>query len=256
MAETRISRRDGAGELRAAPLFVLVEPQLGENIGACARAMLNFGVSGLRIVNPRDGWPNPAASAMASGAAHVIDGAEIFDSLGDAVADCSYVLAATARPREMTLPVVDPRAAAAAMKPRIDRGEKCAVLLGRERSGLTNDEVIRADAILSIPVNPAFASLNIAQSAVIIGYEWALADGRGAFASELDSAPAAPRADFDRLMAHLVDELDGAGYFFPPEKREVMERNLRVALARARMTESEVRTFRGVIKALAKGVSR
>ncbi|MEZ5929812.1 MAG: RNA methyltransferase [Parvularculaceae bacterium] len=252
MVEQRIARRDGAGALGPAPLFILVEPQLGENIGAAARAMLNFGVSGLRLVNPRDGWPNPAAAAMASGAAPVIDGAGVFATLEEALADCQFVLATTARPREMLLPVFDPAEAATALKSRIDRGERCAVLFGRERSGLTNEEVARADGVISIPVNPAFASINLAQAALIVGYEWARADGREAFASDLDAAAPAPREDFEGLMAHLFAALDERGYFFPPEKRPIMERNLRVAFSRAGLTEGETRTLRGVIKALSR----
>lgn len=250
MAEERTGRRDGLGALGPAPAFVLVEPQLGENIGAAARAMLNFGVSALRLVAPRDGWPNPAAAAMASGAGIVIDGARVFESLDEALADCQFVLATTARAREMLLPVLDPAAAAAALKRHVERGERCAVLFGRERSGLTNDEAARADALISIPVNPAFASLNLGQAALIVAYEWALADGRKAFASDLEAAIRAPKADFEGLMEHLVAALDERGYFFPPEKRPVMERNLRVALSRAGFTESEARTLRGVIKSL------
>jgi len=251
-----MSRRDGQGALSAGPLFVLVEPQLGENIGAAARAMLNFGLSGLRLVAPRDGWPNPAAAAMASGAAAVIDGAEVCDSVEQAIADCAYVLATTARPREMLLPVLDPAEAGAQLKARTLRGERCAVLFGRERAGLANEDVMRADAILSIPVNPAFASLNLAQAAVIVAYEWARADGRTRFASELETAPPAPKKDFEALMDHLTAALAERNYFFPAEKRAVMERNLRVALTRAGLTEGEVRTLRGVIKALTRPPGR
>ena len=248
----RIARRDGQGARRAAPLFVLVEPQMGENIGAAARAMLNFGLSGLRLVNPRDGWPNEKAAAMAAGASIVIDQARIFATTESALADCTYVLATTARPREALLPVLEPAEAAAALKARIDRGETCAVMFGGERAGLDTDAVMRADAIVSIPVNPAFASLNLAQAALIVAYEWAKADGRSGIASELDTEPPAPKADFERLFAHLVEELDATNYFFPPEKRGVMERNLKAALTRAGLTAGEVRTLRGVIKALVK----
>lgn len=251
MSGERVSRRDGLGALRPAPVFVLVEPQLGENIGAAARAMLNFGVSGMRLVSPRDGWPNPAAAAMASGASAVIDGANVYARLDQAIADCQFVLATTARAREMRLPVLDPREAGAALKARIDHGEKCAVLFGRERAGLANEDVVRANAIISIPVNPAFASLNLAQAALIVAYEWARADGRESFAGELESAPPAPKADFEGLITHLIAALDERGYFFPPEKRPAMERNLRVALARAQFTGGEIRMLRGVIKRLA-----
>jgi len=246
----RIARRDGKAELRPAPVFVLVAPQMGENIGATARAMLNFGISGLRLVNPRDGWPNERAGAMASGAAMVVDQAQVFDDTGAALADCQYVVATTARPREALLPVLTPAEAAAAFKTRIDRGEKCAVMFGGERAGLANEDVMRADAILSIPVNPAFASLNLAQAAVIVAYEWAIADGREAPSSELDNLAPAPREDFERFFAHLVEELDAVNYFFPDEKRANMERNLKALFMRAGMTEGEVRALRGVIKTL------
>lgn len=253
MSERRQGRRSGLEGLGPAPAFVLVAPQLGENIGAVARAMLNFGLSSLRLVAPRDGWPNPAATAMASGAGAVIDAARLYETTPAAIADCAYVLAATARPREMLVPVISPREAAAEMKRRIDGGEVCAVLFGGERAGLGNDDVARADAIVSIPVNPAFASLNLAQAALAVAYEWALADGRERFASDVDAAPTASRADLEGLIGQLVAALDQAGYFFPPDKRPVMERNLRVALTRAGFTESEVRTLRGVVKALARG---
>ncbi len=249
----RIARRDGRSALGPAPLFVLVEPQMGENIGAAARAMLNFGISGLRLVNPRDGWPNEKAGAMAAGASMVIDQTRVFETSGEALADCTYVLATTARPREAQLPVLEPAEAAAALKARIDRGEQCAVMFGGERSGLANEDVMRADAIVSIPVNPAFASINLGQAALIIGYEWAKAQGQTALASELYSAIPAAKENFERLIDHLITELDKAGYFLVPEKRPTVERNIKAALMRAGMTEAEVRTFRGVIKALVQG---
>ncbi|MBB5520014.1 RNA methyltransferase [Amphiplicatus metriothermophilus] len=250
---SRTSRRDGRGALRPAPAFVLVEPQLGENIGAAARAMLNFGAAQLRLVAPRDGWPNPAAAATASGADVVIERAQVFGRLEEALADCNYVLATTARPREILLPVLSPEEAAAALKARIDAGARCAVMFGRERSGLLNDEVARADAIVSIPVNPSFASLNLAQAVAVLAYEWAKADGREGFASGLEEAVPATRAALEGLLDQLIGALDAAGYFFPPEKRPVMERNLRAAFTRAGFAEGEIRTLRGVVKALAGG---
>ncbi len=250
----RISR-SRAGELvGAAPIFVLVAPQMGENIGAAARAMLNFGVSGLRLVNPRDGWPNPKAAAMASGAGAVIDGAQVFETLDAALADCAYVLATTARRRELSLPVLAPGEAAASLQSRVSRGERCAVLFGGERNGLSSDDVARADAILSIPVNPAFASINLAQAALVVAYEWSRA--RGAVeppaGDPLAAERPASRDDIVHLYNHLEAALDRAGYFFPPQMRETMTRNLRVALTRAGFTENEVRTLRGVVKALDK----
>ena len=248
--QRRIARRDGRCVLAPAPLFVLVEPQMGENIGATARAMLNFGLSGLRLVNPRDGWPNERAGAMAAGAAMVIDQTRVFDTTAEALADCTFVLATTARPREALIPVMEPTEAVNVLKARIDRGENCAVLFGGERSGLSNDDVMRADAIVSIPVNPAFASLNLAQAALIVAYEWARADGRTALAADLYEALPASKENFERLVAHLMEELDASGYFLVPDKRPTVERNIKAALTRAGMTEAEVRTFRGVIKAL------
>lgn len=250
----RISR-SRAGELAgAAPIFVLVDPQMGENIGATARAMLNFGVSGLRLVNPRDGWPNPKAAAMASGASAVIDGAQVFETLDEALGDCSYVLATTARMRELSLPVLAPAEAAASLQSRISGGERCAVLFGGERSGLTSDDVARADAILSIPVNPAFASINLAQAALLVAYEWSrgIAGIDTPAGDPMAAEPPASREDVTRLYNHLEATLDKAGYFFPPEMRETMTRNLRVALTRAGFTDNEVRSLRGVVKALDK----
>lgn len=236
-----------------APALVMIEPQLGENIGAVARAMLNFGMSELVIVNPRDGWPNEKAIAMASGAAKVLEAARVAMTAAEALAPFNHVLAMTARPRESLLPVSPPDEAARAMKERIARGETCAVLLGPERTGLSNDDVGRADGVISIPVNPAFASLNVAQAAVVMAYEWAIADGKSPPPSDLEAAPQATRAQFEGFIGHLFDELDAARYFFPPEKRDSMERKLKTLFSRAQMTEGEVRTLRGVVKALVKG---
>lgn len=241
------------GDLGPAPAMVMVEPQLGENIGAVARAMLNFGMSELVIVNPRDGWPNEKATAMASGAAKVLEAARITNSTADALAPFNHVLAMTARPRESLLPVLTPREAARAMKERISRGEACAVLLGPERTGLSNEDVGRADGVISIPVNPAFASLNVAQAAVVMAYEWAIADGKTAPPSDLEIAPQATREQFEGFIDHFFGALDDARYFFPPEKRDSMERKLKTMFSRAQLTEGEVRTLRGVIKALVKG---
>ncbi|MEM8771577.1 MAG: RNA methyltransferase [Pseudomonadota bacterium] len=249
---TRISR-SRAGELAGpAPIFVLVDPQMGENIGAAARAMLNFGVTGLRLVRPRDGWPNPKAAAMASGAGAVIDNAAVFESVDDAIADCAYVVATTARRRELSLPVLTAESASAALKTRIDGKNRCAVLFGGERNGLSSDDVARANAILSIPVNPAFASLNLAQAALIVAYEWAKASDIPIAEDPFAEEQAADRTDVDRLYRHLETDLEERNYFFPPEMEDQMKRNLRVALTRAGFTEGEVRTLRGVVKTLAK----
>lgn len=247
----RKSRKALDDELRPGPEFVLVETQMGENIGAVARAMLNFGLGALRLVNPRDGWPNERAEAMASGALVVLERARLFSTTAEALRDCQYVLATTARPREMLTPVCEPEEAARILKARIDAGQKVAVLFGGERAGLSNDDILKADAIVSIPVNPAFASLNIAQASLVVAYEWAKVAGRTGWRSDLDGAAPATKDDFERLISHLFEELEARNYFFPPEKRGVKERNLRVALTRAQLTEGEVRTLRGMIKALA-----
>lgn len=258
MNAKRIGRRGAAAAMRPAPAFVLVRPQLGENIGAVARAMLNFGLGELRLVKPRDGWPNAAATATASGADLVLDRALVFETLREALADCRFAVAATARPRELLTSVVAPDAAAINLKSRVARGEPCAVVFGPEREGLTNDELLCADVIVTIPVNPAFASLNIAQAVLVIAYEWARADGRTPFAGELDTAVPTKKEDLEGLMRHLIDALDDVGYFFPPDMRQSMERNLRAPFARAGLTEGETRTLRGVVKAFerARGAAR
>ena len=213
--------------------------------------MLNFGVSGLRLVAPRDGWPNEKAGATAAGASVVIDRAQVFETTSDALADCNYVLATTARGRETAQPVLAPQEAASELREQMAKGARCAVLFGGERSGLTSDDVARADAILSIPVNPAFASLNLAQAVMVIAYEWSRKSGYSTVETPLSDEPAANRRDLDGLWTHLETELDEAGYFFPPEKRTGMARNLRAAITRAGFTQQEVHSLRGVIKALA-----
>lgn len=251
--------KSGTQSLGPTPIFILVEPQMGENIGAAARAMLNFGVRALRLVKPRDGWPNPAAGATAAGAAAVVDNIRVFDTTADALADCAFVLATTARNREMRLPVFSPAEGAAAMGTRLqgETPQRCAILFGGERAGLTSEDVARADGILTIPVNPAFASLNLAQAVLVMAYEWGqfCAQREEAaitgFDSPLTREPAAPGASFDRMTDHLIKELEAGGFFHPPEKKRLMVRNLTVALKRAQLTDNEVQTFRGVIKALA-----
>ncbi len=236
------------------PAVILARPQLGENIGMVARAMANFGLTDLRLVDPRDGWPSETARAAASGADWVIDGARVFDSTAEAIADLGLVLATTARPREIAKPVIDPAGAVARLKPRIEAGEAAGILFGAERSGLDNDEVALAEAIVTFPTDPRFSSLNLAQSVLLMGYEWFRAGGDGGGRPKLGKgeAPAiAPKADVERLFEHLEDELDEAGFLHPPEKRPVMIRNLRNIFLKAELTEQEVRSLRGVIKALA-----
>ncbi len=235
------------------PVVVLVEPQLGENIGTTARAMANFGLSELRLVRPRDAWPNARAKAAASGADRVLDNAALFETVEAAIADCTLVLATTARAHDQAKPVVDAEAAAALLAPRIAAGEKVAVLFGRERWGLTNEEVSLADTIVTLPVNPAFASLNLAQAVLIVAYEWFKRAGAGLpFAMPQKSAPAVK----EQLLAFFETverELEKVEFFRPPEKRETMLINLRNIFHRMQPTRQDIQTLHGVISAIAEG---
>ena len=238
----------------AGPVFVLVEPQLGENIGAAARAMANFGLSRLRLVAPRQSWPNAKARIMAAGADPILDGAALYDSLEAAIADCTFVVAATARAHDQAKPVVGAAAAASLMAPRIAAGETVAVAFGRERNGLENDEVALADRILTLPVNPAFASLNLAQAVVIVAYEWfKLASGaKLPFAMPAKSA-AAPKEQLLAFFTSLERELEKVEFFRPPDKRETMQINLRNIFTRMQPTRQDIQTLHGVIMAIAEG---
>lgn len=234
------------------PAILLHEPQLGENIGAVARAMLNFGLTDLRLINPRDGWPNPAAEPMSAGALEAGVEVAVFETLEGAVSGLGRLYATTARPRGMEKPVFDADGAIADLTAR---SGQAGLLFGGESSGLPNEAVALCDAILTYPVNPAFASLNLSQAVVVFAHAWgarAGLEGRFGEASDGVDAPA-DRADLIRMLEHFEAELDRAGFFFPPEKTSVMQQNLRAALVRADWTEQEVRTFRGAIKALAIG---
>jgi len=237
-----------------APVVVLVEPQLGENIGAAARAMANFGLSELRLVKPLQGWPNEKARVMAAGADRVLDDARVFDTLGAAIGDCNFVLATTARNHDQAKPVLGADAAAAECAPRIAAGEKVALLFGRERAGLTNQEVALADSILTLPVNPAFASLNLGQAVVIVGYEWFKLSGGGALPFTMpEKSPPAPKQQLDAFFADLERELEKVEFFRPEEKRGTMSVNLRNIFQRMRPSQQDVRTLHGVINAIAQG---
>jgi tRNA/rRNA methyltransferase len=239
------------------PVFVLVQPQLGENIGAAARAMWNFGLRGMRLVAPRDGWPNPAAVAMASGAGGLLDEARVFATTADAVADCGTVYATTARPREMTKRVLTPEAAMAEARGIVAGGGRVAVLFGPERAGLGNDDVVLAEAIVSVPVNPAFASLNLAQCVLLTAYEWRRQGVAGQGEPESREVPwRAESGDVGRLLEHLTGELDAAGFFWPEHKRASMVANLHNLFRRAPLTDQDVRTLWGVVRALAEGQKR
>ncbi len=250
MAGTDSTKRGRLSKL-AGPAMVLVEPQLGENIGFAARAMLNCGLIDLRLVRPRDGWPNPKAKTAASGADQVIERARVFDGLAGAIAGLQRLYATSARPRGMVKPVLTPRHAAAEMRTAIARGERVGVLFGPERAGLTNDQLSLADAIIHVPLNPAFASLNLAQAVLVVGYEWWQARKASPAAhTPLGKSPRATRAQLLGLFVHLEGELDTAGFLRNKEKRPSVVRNLRNMLERAGLTAQEVRTLRGIIASL------
>jgi tRNA/rRNA methyltransferase len=230
------------------PAIVLVEPQLGENIGMVARAMANFGLADLRLVNPRDGWPSDKARAAASRADHVVDATRVFSTLAEAIADLNFVLATTARSRGMIKPVLGPKDAVQKLHGFQCAGGKTGILFGRERWGLENHEIAIADAIVTFPVDPDFASLNIAQAVLLMAYEWMNAVG----APPPFGEPIIPaeRADTLGLINHVVSALDEANYFYLPEKRERMEQTIHSILSRPGFSEAEVRTLRGIVASL------
>jgi tRNA/rRNA methyltransferase len=236
---------------------ILSAPQLAENIGGVARVMANFGLHDLRLVNPRDGWPQERAWASASGADWPLDGARVFGRLEDALSDLQLVYAATARPREVNLPVLTPREAAASLSAGAGEGLTTGLLFGAERAGLESDEVSLCSAIVTVPIDPRFRSLNLAQAVAVNAYEWRLT--QAAEAPAAFRPPASPPAGQDSLhglFQHLERELDASGFFHPPEKTPGMVRNLRAILARAALTEQEVSTLRGVVTALSRGRGR
>jgi tRNA/rRNA methyltransferase len=239
-----------------APAIILNTPQLAENIGAVARVMANFGLSDLRLVAPRDGWPQERAWASASGANWPLDEARIFARVEDAVADLRLTLATTARPREVVLPVMTPREAAARLHEAAAQDWPVGLLFGGERAGLESADIALCQAIVTAPIDPRFRSLNLAQAVAICAYEWRVAADAGPPASFAAGDPPADAAAMLGLHEHLEAELDAAGFFHPPEKRPSMIRNLRAPLARAQLTDQEVRTFRGVVTALSKGRGR
>jgi tRNA/rRNA methyltransferase len=237
-----------------APIVVLVEPQLGENIGAAARAMANFGLSRLRLVKPQQSWPNEKACVMAAGADRILDNAVLYDSLNDAIGDCSFVLAATARNHDQAKPVVSAETAASEMVTRVTAGENVAIIFGRERIGLENHEVALADRIVTLPVNPAFASLNLAQAVVVVTYEWfkRATGGELPFAMP-EKSPPAPKQQLDAFFSDLERELERVEFFRPEEKRGTMSVNLRNIFQRMAPTQQDIRTLHGVLNAIAQG---
>lgn len=236
------------------PVIILVRPQLGENIGMAARAMLNCGLSTLRLVSPRDGWPNDKAQRAASGADVVLENAEVFDSVPEAVADLERVVATTARNRELTQRILTPRHAAAEVRGWIGQGERVGILFGPERTGLENDDMVHADTALSIPLNPQFSSLNVAQAVLLVSYEWAAAgDATPASRMAEHATRPATKEELQNLFDHLERALDQSGFLRNKDMRPSMVLNLKALLQRAEMTEQEARTFHGVIKFLSKG---
>jgi tRNA/rRNA methyltransferase len=234
------------------PAIILVEPQLGENIGMVARAMANFGLTELRLVNPRDGWPSDKARAAASRADHVIDGAVLHDDLRSALSDLNFVFATTARERDGFKQVRGPVEAGRALQARTRAGEKTGIMFGRERFGLYNDEVALADEIVTFPVNPEFASLNIAQAALLMSYEWM----KSGLENETDTNFSGPEIEpaekhhVHGLLDHLEAALEARGYFRPAAKKPKMVDNLRSVLTRPGFTEAEIKVLRGVVASL------
>lgn len=234
------------------PAIVLVRPQLGENIGKAARAMLNFGLADLRLVAPRDGWPNPDAGPAASGADIVLEEARVFGSIADAVADCAHVYATTVRRRGVTKPVVTPAEAARAIHAETGRS---AILFGPERSGLESDDVAIARTIITVPINPEFGSLNLAQAVILCAYEWSKGQSL-AQPPATETDPPAPQSELDGMIAHLEAMLEKAGYFYPVDRVPTTKRTLRTLLTKAGWNAQEIRTLRGVLSALDKPRSR
>ncbi|WP_163850597.1 RNA methyltransferase [Pseudooceanicola aestuarii] len=239
------------------PAFVLVRPQMGENIGGAARAMWNFGLDRMRIVDPRDGWPNPRAVALASGAGRLLDEAGIHADTPAALEDCTYVFATTARSRGLTKPVVTPERAMEIAREKISGGERVAVLFGPERAGLENDDIVRANAIINVPVNPEFASLNLAQCVLLTAYEWR----RQAVEVtpervEMAGSDWASQVEMEKLSAHYEERLDQAGFFLPETKAEGMKLNLRNLWSRMPLTRSDVQMLHGILRQMVRWKER
>jgi tRNA/rRNA methyltransferase len=239
-------------KLSGGPAIILVAPQLGENIGTAARAMYNCGLTDLRLVQPRDGWPSEKAAAAASGADPVLAGARLYDSVEAAIAGLHHVYATTARDRYMVKRMVTPRQGAAEIRALLAAGEGCGILFGPERTGLLNEHIALADTVLSVPLNPAFSSLNLAQAVLLVGYEWFIA-GDETPASQLVTGHSKPATKelLVRFFEHLEEELDRCGFMRNEEKRPSMVRNLRNLFQRAHCTEQELRTLHGVVTAFA-----
>jgi tRNA/rRNA methyltransferase len=242
----------------SAPSIILARPQLGENIGAAARAMANFGLSDLRIVKPKAGWPNEKARAMAVGAAYIVDDARLFGDLKEALGDLNFVLATTARGRGYAKEVYTAESGAKLLREKMASGARCGILFGNERTGLENDEVSLANAIVTIPTSPDFSSINLGQAVLLTAYEW-FRSGDETPAYRLEHGPLAKpatREEVFQLFEHLEGELLENGFLFPPDKAGTMIRSIRAMFTRVALTDQEVRTFRGIIKALSRGKHR
>ncbi|WP_417239028.1 RNA methyltransferase [Celeribacter halophilus] len=231
------------------PAIILVRPQMGENIGGAARAMWNFGLDRMRIIAPRDGWPNQKAVAMASGAGRLLDEAGLFDTVREAVADCDYVFATTARMRGITKPVMTPERAMEHARALVGEGKKVGVMFGPERAGLENEDVVEANAIVTVPVNPLFASLNLAQAVLLMSYEW----GRQTTDTppevmEMAKTEWAGHVEVEKLGDHYEEVMDQAGFFFPEHKAENMKLNLRNLWSRMPLTRADVQMLHGVMR--------
>ncbi len=245
--DERIGEGSALNTATPPPVIVLVRPQLAENIGKAARAMLNFGLVELRLVAPRDGWPNPKAGPAASGADVVLERARVFETVAEAVADCAHVYATTVRKRGVTKPVVAPEEAARAIHAGPGRS---AILFGPERSGLETDDVAVARTIITVPINPEFGSLNLAQAVILVAYEWSKGVGALVQPSETAIEPPAPQGELEGMIGQLDEMLEAANFFFPPHRVHVTRRTLRTLLTKPGWSSQEVRTVRGVLSAL------
>lgn len=237
-----------------APVVILVRPQLGENVGTVARAMLNFGLDELRLVQPKCGWPNVKAVNAASGATEVLNRLRVCPSVQAATADLHLTLASTARPRDLAKRVVDAAEAATTVRAATARGLRAGLLFGPERTGLSNDDLLHADAVVTVPLNPGFPSLNLAQAVLLVAYEWYKAGGHAAPQPSNDTLPRpANKGEVDRLYDHLLAELDAIDFFRAPDRRRSLARTIRLILERANLLEPDVHLLRGIVKGLVRG---
>ena len=235
------------------PSIILVKPQMGENIGSAARAMLNFGLENMRVVAARDGWPSQSAVATASGAGRVLDQARHFSSFHDAVGDCHFVFATTARGRDLTKPIYDPKKAMKIAFEKISDGQNVGIIFGPERAGLENTEVVRSNALITVPVNPDFSSINLAQTVLLLSYEWFLAtDIYEENFSYTRKTSVASILEIEKLSEQYENELEKIGFFFPEEKATSMKSTLRNIWSRLPLTVSDVRAFHGILRHLLK----